>query len=42
MTPHPLDTETSPGQGTRLSDGVPQGDDDIDLKAYWRALVSRR
>lgn len=42
MNSDPLDTETLPGQGMRLPDGGPQGDDDIDLKAYWRALVSRR
>ena len=42
MNADPHDTETSPGQGMRLSDGGPQGDDDIDLKAYWRALVGRR
>ena len=42
MNSDSLDTETAPGQGMRLPDGGPQGDDDIDLQAYWRALVSRR
>lgn len=42
MTPHPLDTETGPESGARMPDGGVPGEDEIDLKAYWRALVSRR
>ncbi|EQD62999.1 exopolysaccharide biosynthesis protein, partial [mine drainage metagenome] len=42
MTPNPLDTETGPEAGARMPDGGAPGDDDIDLQAYWRALVGRR
>ena len=42
MTPHPLDTESVPESGARMPDGGAPGDDDIDLQAYWRALVGRR
>ncbi len=42
MNADPLDTETSPGQGMRMPESGPQGDDEIDLKAYWRALLAHR